>query len=42
MLTVRGLIKSGRFDHAWAGVMGDADTPANDNNCTRNAAKRAA
>ncbi len=32
VLTVRTLIKSGRFDRAWAGLMGDADTPANDNN----------
>ena len=42
VLTVRALIKSGRFDRAWAGLMGDADTPANDNNCTGNATKLAA
>ena len=31
-------------DHAWAGFMGDTDTPANDNNynCTGNATRRAA
>ena len=42
VLTVRALIKSGRFDHAWAGLMGDTDAPANDNNCTGNATRRAA
>ena len=43
VLTVRALIKSGRFDRAWAGLMvGDADTPANDNNCTGNATRLAA
>ncbi len=42
VLTVRALIKSGRFDRAWAGLMSDADTPANDNNCLGYAARRAA
>ncbi len=42
VLTVRALIKSGRFDRAWAGLMSDADTPANDNNCTDYASRRAA
>ena len=31
VLTVRALIKSGRFDRAWNALMGKADTPANDN-----------
>ena len=31
VLTVRALIKSERFDRAWATLMGKADTPANDN-----------
>ena len=42
VLTVRALIKSGRFDRAWAGLMGDADTPANDNNRASYATRRAA
>ena len=42
VLTVRALIKSGRFDRAWAGLMGDVDTPANDNNCADYATRRAA
>ena len=42
VLTVRTLIKSGRFDRAWAGLMGDADTPANDNNRPSYATRRAA
>ncbi len=42
MLTVRALIKSGRFDRAWAGLMRDVDIPANDNNCTDYATGRAA
>lgn len=32
VLTVRAPIKSGRFDRAWASLMGDAGNPANDNN----------
>ena len=42
VLTVRALIKSGRFDRAWAGLMGDADTPANDNNRASYPTRRAA
>ena len=42
ILTVRALIKSARFDRAWAGLMRDADTPANDNNCNGYATKLAA
>ena len=42
VLTVRALIKSGRFDRAWAGLLGDVDTPANDNNCADYATRRAA
>ncbi len=42
VLTVRALIKSGRFDRAWNALMGKADTPANDNNCPGYAPKRAA
>ena len=42
VLTVRALIKSGRFDRAWATLMGGVDTPANDNNCAGYAARRAA
>ena len=42
VLTVRALIKSGRFDRAWATLMGDADTPAKDNNCAGYATRRAA
>ena len=42
VLTVRALIKSGRFDRAWKSLMRDACTPANDNNCIGNAARRAA
>ena len=42
VLTVRALIKSGRFDRAWDTLMGDHDTPANDNNCAHNDAKLAA
>ena len=42
VLTVCALIKSGRFDRAWAGHMGDADTPANDNNRASYATRRAA
>ncbi len=42
VLTVRTLIKSGRFDRAWDTLMGDHDTPANDNNCADNDAKLAA
>ena len=42
VLTIRALIKSGRFDRAWAGLMGEADTPANDNNCAGYAPTRAA
>ena len=42
VLTVRALIKSGRFDRAWAGLMGAVDTPANDNNAADYPASRAA
>ncbi len=42
VLTVRALIKSGRFDRAWETLMGKADTPANENNRTGYAPKRAA
>ena len=42
VLTVRALIKSGRFDRAWNTLMGKADTPANDNNRTANQPRRAA
>ncbi len=42
VLTVRALIKSGRFDRAWETLMSDADTPANDNSCPGYAPKRAA
>ncbi len=42
VLTVRALIKSGRFDRAWDTLMDDHDTPANDNNCADNDAKLAA
>ena len=42
VLTVRALIKSGRFDRAWNTLMGDVDTPANDNNRADYAARRAA
>ena len=42
VLTVRALIKSGRFDRAWAGLMRDIDTPANDNNSNDYATRRAA
>lgn len=42
VLTVRALIKSGRFDRAWARLLGDVDTPANDNNCADYATRRAA
>ena len=31
-----------RYASAWAGLMGDADTPANDNNRTAYATKRTA
>lgn len=42
VLTVRALIKSGRFDRAWETLMGDADAPANDNNSAVYAARRTA
>ena len=42
LLTFRAVIKSIRFDRAWAGLMGDADTPANDNNSADYTARRAA
>ncbi len=42
VLTVRALIKSARFNRAWAGLMRDVDTPANDNNSTDYATRRAA
>ena len=42
VLTVRALIKSGRFDRAWESLMRDACTPANDNNRIGNATRRAA
>ena len=42
VLTVRALLKSERFDRAWATLMGGVDTPANDNNCAGYAARRAA
>ena len=40
VVTVCALIKSGRFDPAWATLMGNADTPAN-NNCADYAAELA-
>ncbi len=42
VLTVRALIKSGRFARAWETLMANADTPANDNNRTDYATRRAA
>ncbi len=42
VLTVRALIKSGRFDRAWNALMSDADTPANENKRTGNQHSRAA
>ena len=42
VLTVRALIKSGRFDRAWETLMANADTPANDNNSAGYAARRTA
>ena len=42
VLTVRALIKSGRFDRAWNALMGKADTPANDNIRTGNQPRLAA
>ncbi len=42
VLTIRALIKSGRFDRAWNALMGKADTPANDNVRTGNDASLAA
>ncbi len=42
VLTVRALIKSGRFDRAWNALMSDDDTPANENNRTGNQQSRAA
>lgn len=42
VLTVRALIKPGRFDRAWDALMGKADTPANDNIRTGNDARLAA
>ncbi len=41
-LTVRALIKSGRFDPAWVTLMGAVGTPANDNNRANYAARLAA
>ncbi len=41
VLTVRALVKSGRFDRAWVGLMRDACTPAKDNNSTDYATGRA-
>ncbi|MCY4317860.1 MAG: hypothetical protein OXE76_01475, partial [Alphaproteobacteria bacterium] len=42
VLTVRALIKSGRFDRAWDTLMGDHDTPANDNRQPETSDSRAA
>ena len=42
MLTDRAIIKTQRFDRPWADLMGDADTPANDNNRTGYATRRSA
>ena len=42
VLTVRALIKSGRFDRAWETLMRGVGTPANDNNCADYADRHAA
>ena len=42
VLTVRALIKFGRFDRAWNALMVKADTTANDNKRTGNDARLAA
>ena len=42
MLTVRALVKSGRFDRAWKALMAKSGKPANDNRQPETISNRAA